>query len=120
MTSCKIPPLPRSPTQRHRPTADLTYADIEQSITEMGNAKLSKFSEIILEQSENVERSKRFEIFEPEEIIINNTNHAQTTEEVCQMEERDKAISKQLAKIRALTYALEQEQKCIRLTLTGK
>lgn len=114
-----MPPIPRSPLIRHRPTADLTYADIEQSITELGNAKLSKFTEFIQEQSANAERAKRFEIFEPEEVILNN-NVIQSTEEVCQMEERDKAISKQLAKIRALTYALEQEQKCIRLTLTGK
>ena len=108
--------IPRPSPLRHH-SCNLPYEAIEPSLHEMGNTKLNKFMEFIQQQSEGIEKHKRFEIYEREEIVHAQPIYNQSHEEVTQMEERDKAISKQLAKIHALTYALEQEQKCIRLTL---
>ncbi|EAY05323.1 hypothetical protein TVAG_153570 [Trichomonas vaginalis G3] len=117
MSSLRRCNIPKPIITRHQ-FSDVSYHSIEETIVPFANEKLNKFSEFILQQSENAEKAHRFEIYEKEEVNSLQSIHESSKEEVSKMEERDKAISIQLAKIRALTYALEQEHKCIRLTLS--
>ena len=114
-----IPRIPdiSSPIRQSPVKKEFTFDIIRDEIAPIANEKLSNFSKFIEEQSKGVERAKRFDILDPYLQSSNFNFCTPSINDISRMEERDKEISNQLAKIRALTFALETEQSSIRRTL---
>ena len=112
----RIPDTP-SPIRQSPVKKEFTFDIIRDEITPIANERLSNFSKFIEEQSKGVERAKRFNFLDPCLQSSNFNFCTPSINDISRMEERDKEISSQLAKIRALTFALETEQSSIRRTL---
>ena len=95
---------------------EITFEELQQDISSYINEKLSNFSEFVRTQSKDAERAKKFEILDSE-TQINRYSSLPSIEEISRMEERDREISQQLQKIKALKFALETEQNSIRQQL---
>ena len=96
---------------------EITFEELQQDISSYVNEKLSSFSEFVRTQSAGAQRAKKFEILDPDTQINRYSTFLPSIDEISRMEERDKEISQQLQKIRALTFALETEQNSIRQQL---
>ena len=108
--------IPRPPTPK-RLKHEITFEQLQQEISPYINEKLANFSAFIREHSVGIERAKKLYINEPDMQLGQYSYGNPSIEEITRMEERDKEISNQLERIRALTFALETEQSSIRQQL---